>query len=488
MASQLHWATCLAPDQPVASLMLRFLPGLRSKLPLLALALSSCATLGPEYQTPEVSVPANYKEQTAATYGFRSDWWTTFQDPELTRLQRRLLADNLGLSIAIARRDQAFAALGISRANQFPSVTAEGSIIRSRASRNTPAGSFGSEYETLYQVTANVGYELDLWGRVRRLVEASRAEAEGALATIEDVRVALQTQLARNYFALRFIDAEAVVLREGVKTREESLDLAQSRFDAGFSSALDTARAQAELSEAKAELLALKGQRAQLENSIAVLVGANSSQFSLAQRDYRGRLPIVPSGLPAGLLSRRPDIAVAERQLAAETARIGVAEAEFFPRISLTGGAGRASINTSSFLDASSRVLSIGPSVSAPIFTGGRLEANLEGQRARQREALSRFQQTVLQAFADVESALASVSALREETAERKRTVSAAETSFDLAKVRYDEGTDDYLTVIDAQRALLQAQRAEVRTRAQQFSAAVQLIQALGGGYSKRSK
>lgn len=457
-------------------------------LSCLALALVGCAQVGRDYSPPEVPVPANYKEQTNRSQGFSSQWWRRFDDAKLNALQADLVTNSRDLAAAVARYDQALARLGVARAETFPQVTASGGVSRLKQSTNNQFGGGGGQYFTLYSVAANLGYELDVWGRVRRVVEAGAADLGAAEADLADVRVMLQTQLARQYFALRFIDAEKAVLRDAVTTREETLRLAQDRLAAGTTSELDTSRAEAELATAQADLLALDAPRAELENSIAVLIGKNASTFRITPRAYRGTIPSIPTGLPGALLSRRPDVARAERSLAAASARIGVAEGDFFPKIRLTASAGQASIDPDNFLEESSRTFGIGPAVEVPIFTGGLLKGRLKAAQAEQQEALATFQQTALVAFADVENALAAVSAARREEAARQRTVDASRKAYDLANLRYDEGADSYLTVIDSQRVVLQAERALVQTRGKRFAAAVQLVQALGGGYSRGAK
>jgi len=396
-------------------------------LSALAFILASCGSSGPDYVKPELQPAANYKTSTSSQLGISSTWWRSFRDPTLNSLQSQLLAQNPDLAAAYARRQQALARLGISEANVFPQASANGSLTRKKASLEAREGRQLAEYFSQYQVGANLSYELDLWGRVRRLVAAGKADAQAA-----------------------------------VKTRQENLKIANDRLTAGITSELDAARAKSELVNARAELLSLKGPRAQLENSIAVLLGRQASNFRITKRSYSGYLPRVSAGLPIALLYRRPDVAVAERRVAAATARIGVAQAERLPKISLTGSSGSTSISSSKFLEWSSQFFSIGPSVSVPLFQGGRIKSGI--------------------------MLLANLRALRAEASARKASVDAASRTYDLSVLRYKEGATSYLDVADAQREKLTAERAAVRTRGRQFTATIQLIQALGGGFSKGSK
>ena len=452
---------------------------------LLAALGSSCQTIEVSQPPIQVETSASYKAPVAKRGAVSSTWWRRFNDPELNRLQRSIPRQNQSLAAAYARYQQSLAALGISRANLYPRVDGEASITRSRLSQNGQFGGIGDNYLTLYSVGAQLGYEVDLWGRVRAIVQNSTALAQNADFQVSDTLLSLQTQLAANYFALRFLDSEAAVLRKAVETRQETLDLANLRLEAGFTSALDASRARTLLADAQAELRSIAGPRAQLENAIAVLAGRNASNFSIAARAYNGTIPTVPVSSQGALLSRRPDLAAAERRLAASSARIGIAKADFYPRLQLTGAAGLSSIDRRTFLEATSRTFSFGPNVTLPLFRGGELKANLAQARAEQKEALHAFQNNALQAFAEVESALASLAALKSEAEARSRSLSSAQKSFELADLRYREGTDSYLNVVDAQRELLTAQRANVRTRGRRFSSTIELYRALGGGFDR---
>lgn len=444
--------------------------------------------VGPEHSVPEMESAKKFKNFNP-DYSSRigKDWWKTFGDSQLNTLMADLDQGNFDLRAAEGRRNQAYAALGIDRSLLYPQVLSGGSASRNRATesdRGAMAGGMQTYYND-YRVSMSLGYEIDLWGRVRRIVEAGKANASAAEISVDQVKLSLQAQLASSYFALRFIDSETAVLEQALATRKESLDLARDLFNAGRSSEVDVARAEAELASAKAKLVSLQGPRASLENTIAVLSGKNASNFSIPKKSISANAPSVSAGTPVELLGRRPDVFMAERKLAASSAEIGVATAQFYPKISLIGSGGLSSVKSSDFLKYSSSEFSIGPEIDLPIFQGPRRKSDLALAKATHEEALANYQQTVLVAFADVENALASRSAAINEIAAQKESVSASKKAFELSNARYREGVASYLEVIDSQREMLNAQLNEVQARGRSFAATVQLMQAIGGGFSK---
>ena len=418
-------------------------------------------------------------------------WWKAFGDGKLNSLMSELQAGNFDLRAAEARRNQAYASLGVDRSQLFPEVLSGASADRNRSSeseRFSGGGGGGggvSTYFSNYRVSMSLGYEIDLWGRVRRLVEAGKADAQAAEISVDQVMLSLQAQLARSYFAMRFLDGEAEVLKQALATRQETLDLANDRFKGGKTSELDVARAESEMAATRAELVALQSPRAALENAIAVLAGRNAANFSIPPAAINDSAPSISAGSPAQLLGRRPDVFVAERNLAASSARIGVAKAGFFPKISLIGSGGFSAVERTDFLKWSSRTFAIGPQVDLPLFQGLRRKADFQLAKAMHEEALATYQQTVLTAFADVENALAARRGANNEVAAQADSIRAARKSFDLSNARYKEGVSSSLDVIDSQRELLNARRFEVQARGRAFAATVQLMQALGGGFSK---
>lgn len=452
----------------------------------LCLALVSCQAVGPKHSTPPSEGAASYKDE-AAAYSKRVDgnWWRVFGDAKLNSLMADLGKGNFDLRAAEARRNQAYAALGIDRSLLYPQVFSEASASRERGTESDRGGMPGgmATYFSQYRVGMSLSYEVDLWGRVRRLVEAGVANTEASEAALRQAELSLRAQLARNYFALRFLDSEAAVLVEELGTRRETLDLAEERFQGGKTSELDVARAKSELASTRAQLVGLQAPRAALENAIAVLAGRNASNFQLKAEAITGKPPRISAGAPAQLLGRRPDVFAAERRLAKSSAEIGVAEANFYPRISLIGSGGLSSINSSDFLKWSSSEFAIGPQVDLPLFQGLRRKADYELAKARHEEALADYQQAVLSAFADVENALAARRAANNEIAAQGESVDASGKSFELSNARYKEGVSSYLEVVDSQRELLNARRGEVQARGRAFEATVALIQALGGGF-----
>ena len=450
------------------------------------LALASCQPVGPNHSKPASEGAGSFKDSSSA-FSARMDkrWWRTFGDGKLNSLMSDLEGGNFDLRAAEARRNQAYATLGIDRSQLAPQVLSDASVSRNRGSESDRGGGFGGmeTYYSQYRVGMQLSYELDLWGRVRRLVEAGQANTEAAEASVDQVKLSLQSQLARSYFALRFLDSEAAVLEQELGTRQETLDLANNRFVAGKTNELDVARAKSELAVTRAQLVSLQAPRAALENAIAVLAGKNASNFSIRPEAITGGPPNVPAGSPAQLLGRRPDVFAAERKLAQSSAEIGVSVSNFYPRVSLIGTGGLSSIKSSDFLKWSSTEFAIGPEVDLPLFQGLRRKADYRLAVAKHEEALANYQQTVLAAFADVENALAARRAANNEIAAQNESVEAARKSYDLSNVRYKEGVSSYLEVVDSQRELLNARRGEVQARGRAFEATVMLMQALGGGF-----
>ena len=369
----------------------------------LALLLTGCA-VGPNYHRPATAVPAGYK----STNDFgawkegapldnvpKGSWWEIFGDQTLNELESEAAAANQELKAAMARVEQARATARVARSELFPSINADPSFTRQRYSPNQ-VPSFGSLTANSWSVPLDLSYEIDIWGRVRRGFESARAEAQGALASFQNVLLTLQADVARNYFTLRALDAELATVIGSVELRHEQVRLVRSRFEGGIGNELDVARAETELATTEADAAALGQQRAELENALAILVGANPSTFKLtaianAGSSWTVQPPAIPAGLPADLLERRPDVAEAERQLAAANARIGVAKAAFFPVVRLTGSGGYLSGDVETLFNWESRVWSIGPSISMPIFAGGRNRANLEHSRAAYEESVAKI-------------------------------------------------------------------------------------------------
>jgi multidrug efflux system outer membrane protein len=461
---------------------------------LLALTSSPLLAAMPTIETPAAfrdvdptSTP--WKAAEPADNFARGQWWLLFQDPTLDDLVTRALAANQDLRAAAARVEQARAAAGIVRSDYWPQIAAAGGVLRERTSATTEMV-FPDSTTTTYRTPLSVSWEIDLFGRIRNLSASARADAESSLASFESVRLALTSEVATNYFSLRALDEELSLVREGVKLRLRTRELAQSRFSNGTATELDVARADTEVAAAEAEASALSSRRAVVESSIAVLLGTAASEFQLPAAvrptpvaTTRVAPPEIPAGLPAALLERRPDIAAAERALAAANARIGVAKAAFFPAISLTGAAGYASGEMDALFKADSRVWSIGPSLYLPIFQGGRNRANLARSRAAYDESVAVFRQRVLIAFREVQDALTTARHLAEQAAAQERALTAARRATALVQTRYDAGLVAYFEVIDAQRTSLAIERSTAQLSALRLNTSVALIKALGGGW-----
>lgn len=449
------------------------------------LAATAIAAVGPDYHRPAVAEPVAWKLAAPAGELPRGDWWKLFDDPTLDELQSRALAANQNLAAAAARVEQARAAAGIARSSYFPSIGVRPSLDRSRSSETTD-NRFPVAESTTYRGVLDAVWELDLFGRVRRLHESARAEAGASAADFENVRLALTAEVAATYFSLRGLDREIALVTDGVALRRQALDLVASRRSSGAATDFDVARAETELAATEAESFALTNRRAALQNALAVLLGEAAPSYQLsAVSTQLSTPPMIPAGLPSELLERRPDIAAAESALAAANARIGVAKAAFFPAISLTGSFGYASGDVDRLFQADSKLWSIGPSLYLPIFQGGRNRANLARNRAAFEESVALFRQRVLVAFRETQDALTATQLLADQAAAQERAVAAARRARELAQTRYDAGYVNYFEVLDAQRTLLAAERAATQLGAQRLVNSVGLVKALGGGWSR---
>ncbi|ACB77086.1 efflux transporter outer membrane subunit [Opitutus terrae] len=452
------------------------------------LGFAALPKVGPDYYRPDLPPLASYRDaggwKTAdpADALPRGAWWNLFGDPVLDGLETRALAANQDLRAAAARVEQARAAAGIARGDYWPQLAAHGAVIREQTSQTTE-NVFPDPRTTTYRAPLTAAWELDLFGRVRRLNESARDVAAASEATFESVRLSLTADVAANYFALRATERELVLLDDTVRLRRRALELATARVRSGTAADLDAARAETELASTEAERATLANQRSALANALATLVGEPASGFVLAVVEHEPVLPHVPAGLPSELLERRPDIAAAERSLAAANARIGVAKAAFFPAISLTGSAGYASADIDRLTESDSRIWSIGPQLYLPIFQGGRNRANLARSRAAYDEAVAAFRQRVLVALREVQDALTASRLIGEEAAAQQRALESSRRAQRLAQIRYDAGYVSYLEVIDAQRTALATERATARLIGRQLATRVALIKALGGGW-----
>lgn len=457
----------------------------------LFVATAAIAQVGPDYQRPETPVPPQFKGVTwrsanPAAHLPKGEWWQVFRDAKLNDLMLRAGAANQDLKAALARFEQARAAARVARGDYLPTLSLPLSADRQRTSENQPSPIplNGLRYDgQAYNAMADFGWELDLWGKIRRANEGARADAAAAADAVHNVLLGIQAELASNYFQLRALDQEIRLVREAVALRGEALKIAQARVRAGAGSELEQAQAEAEVASAEAEISTLQARRDQLENVLAILTGSNAAIFRLPIGSAPPAPPSLPAGLPSDLIERRPDIAQAERALAAATARIGVARAQFFPSLRLLGRGGYQSMELDALLQPASVMWSYGPSLSVPLFAGGKNRFNLEKARAVHDEALAGWRQAFLAAVADVETSLSAIRHLAVAHEAQQRARSSAERAAALAKTRYEAGTSPYLDVIEANRTALAMQRATAQTSGQRLAASVALVKALGGGW-----
>lgn len=455
---------------------------LRWAMAVSALLVAGC-TLGPDYQRPDRTAPSHWQAVPAAPEAALPDrWWTLFGDDALSSHVEATLAANQDLSAALARYDQSRALLGVARAGEFPTVSLDPSYQRARTS-GTVSNALPALETTLWRVPVDVAYEVDLWGRVRRSVEAARAHMEGRADTIAALRLSLAASTASTYLSLRSADRDIAVLSQTVSLRQDALTLAERRAHAGVVSDLDALRARADLAQTRADLADAHRRRDNLEHALAVLEGRDAPEFHVAAQDWTPMVPQVPARLPSSLLTRRPDVASDERALASASAQIGIARAAFFPSLQLTASGGLASHALGDVGSRDSRLWTIGPAVHLPIFEGGRNRAQLESAEAAYRAAYARWRQDGTVAFREVQDALTDQAWLHDGGSALQAAVEAATAAARVSRSRYDRGQSGYFEVVDSERQALSAQRAVIHNDEQRLLATVALIKALGGGW-----
>lgn len=453
-----------------------------------ASAIAALPSVGPDYQRPDAPTAATYRDVADTTaVALAPDWWRAFNDPALDALETRALAANQDLRAALARVEQACALAGVARSAYLPSLAADPSLTRERSSRNAP-NALPDSPATTHRLSLDLSWELDLFGRVRRLNQSARADLDAAGATFAAARLSLTAEVATTHFTLRALDRELGIVTQTTAVRRDTLQLIQARVRQGTADDVALARAEAELAATEADAAALAIRRSATQNALAVLLGEpapSSSGLSALDSQLPPPPPAIPAGLPGDLLTRRPDIAAAERSLAAASARIGVAKSAFFPAIALTGAGGYASADISDLTKPDSRLWSFGPSLYLPLFQGGRNRANLARSRAVYDEAAAKYQQSVLVALREVQDALTASRLLGDQAAAQSRAVASARRGADLTQKRYDAGFVSYFEVVDAQRTALAVERADAQLAGQRWITHVALIKALGGGWSQ---
>lgn len=461
----------------------------------LALATVATAQIGPSYKRPASATPATFKGVTwrAATPSAhlpKGEWWSVFHDSRLSSLITTATANNQQLKGAIARFDQARATARMTRGDFLPTLSLPLSAETQRTSEHMPSPFplNGLHYlGPAFNAPLEFSWELDLWGKLRRNSEASRSDAAAAADAMHNVLLGIQADVAVNYFRLRTLDNEMRIVRQAVGWRDEARKIASARVKAGAGSDLEEAQAETEVAAAEAEISSLQAQRDQLENVIAILVGANPATFRIPVAGSGvSAPPSIPAGVPSDLLERRPDISQAERMLHSATARIGVAKAQFFPSVKLLGRGGFQSGDIDVLFEPGSLMWSLGPSISVPLFSGNKNRWNLSKAKAAHDEALATYRQAFLTAVGDVETSLSSIRNLATQAQSQGRARESAEKAAQLAKTRFQAGTSPYLDVIDANRTTLTMQRATAQIAGQRLIATVSLIKALGGGWDQR--
>lgn len=463
----------------------------RTAFGLVLIALTSACVHRPPYvpPVPAEAPSAAYKEdadwKTAqpSDVQIRGQWWEVYADPQLNGLEQQIEVSSETLKQAQAQFKVARAAIGINRSGLFPQVGVNPSITSSDPSA-TRAQSSNSRRVEDYLLPVDVSYEADVWHRVRDSVQASRASAQASAGDLEAIRLALHAELANNYFALRGLDAEKALLDDAVTAFERALELTQNRFRGGLASQADVAQAETQLETTRAQSIEVMINRAQLEHAIAALIGKSASEFSIAPAPLDTLPPMVPTGLPSELLERRPDIAAAERRVAAANADIGVARAAYFPRLLLNASGGLESGSAAKWISSMSNFWSLGPTALVTAFDGGRRRAVSAQSQAAYDAQVAAYRQTVIVAVQEVEDHLAGLRLLEREAETQDRAVQAAERFLTLATNRYRGGVVTYLEVIAAQSAALDNQRTAVTLQARRLSSSVLLIKALGGGWS----
>lgn len=452
---------------------------------LAALVIAGCATALPPVEDPQLpATPAAFKETdgrwaqaTPADAQPRGEWWKSFGDAELDRWVQRAAEQNTSIQQAAARLQQARALARSADANRAPQVGVGAGLSRQAGvDNNGPAN-------TLARVGIDLQYELDLFGRLSRASQAAELDAQGRAALLQSTRLLVQAETAQTYLALRMLDAERALVRDTVTAYRDTLRLTERRQQAGDIAELDVARVRTEVAATESEALALDQRRATLEHALAVLVGDAASSFSVPPQDWSAALPVVPPGLPSTVLQRRPDVAAAQRSMLAAQARVGVAQAAWFPSVSLTGSAGQASTDVGDLFKWSMRSWGVGALLSLPIFDGGRRQAGIDNARAELDVALAGYREQVLVAFRDVEDQLAALRLLADQAEAQSRAVASATRATSLSSSRYRNGYVSQLDLLDAQRTELRNRRQALQVRAAQYQATVGLVRALGGGW-----
>ncbi|MCF7733521.1 MAG: efflux transporter outer membrane subunit [Akkermansiaceae bacterium] len=456
----------------------------RFYLTALVLLPASCM-LGPDFKLPPATGGTKWKEGTAVSDSRLPDqWWKLFGDAKLDRLVGRSLAANNDLAATKARVDMARALVGVDQARLFPTLDLSGGADIARSSGNVYRNPGINLERKSFRGSFNLAYDPDLWGRNKRLLESSTAQAAATQAVYDSQRLGLATEVARQYFVLRGLDEQDAVLRDTLASRQEALDIQKTKTDAGLTDGLATSSARTELELARNDLALVERQRGSAEHALAVLCGTRPADFDVPVATTPRTLPKIRPGLPAAVLFRRPDVRAAAQQLRSANALIGVAETAFYPNFNLLGGAGLESLSTSNFLDWESRILSLGAGVAMPLLDHGANQSRLDAARSGYDEALANYRQTLLIALREVEDALVDLQGLAKSRSALDAALASARETRQLTQERYNEGLTSYLDVVNADRTVLQIRLSIAVIDAQQRISLAALAKALGGGWS----
>jgi multidrug efflux system outer membrane protein len=449
-----------------------------------ALSLLGACAVGPDYHRPGVVTPPNYGWKVAEPSDelVRGDWWMLFHDAELTRSEKQATSANQLLQTAIARVDEARAIARVTVSRFFPQASFDPSVSRFRTQFNHVPSELTA---TNFALPLDFSYEVDLWGKVRRSLEANRAQADASLADFHQVLLTLRADVATNYFVLRQLDAQIEILRRTLALRETAVNIVKQRFEAGLAPEADVDRARTEVSQSKTTIIEIERQRSVMQDAIALLCGQPAPGFKIERGSLHPEVPAIPVGLPSQLLERRPDIASAERKMAAANAQIGVAKAAFFPVVTITGDAGYSSFHASTLLDWQSRLFQMGPGVALPLLNGGRLSAGLKQAHANYEAVCASYRQQVLAGLREVSDALVDMHSYEEQVTTEKDAVASSTRAAKSSAERYQQGLVPYFDVLDSERTQLQTEIQLTQLIGQRLVASVRLIKAIGGGYEQ---
>jgi NodT family efflux transporter outer membrane factor (OMF) lipoprotein len=470
-----------------------------SVLSMVTICVAGCM-VGPKYVKPNTSLAPEFKEQPPESFkesdgwkpaqpgdqGLRGKWWEIFGDSQLNALEEELTISNQDLKVAEARLRQARATIRFNRSQEFPTISTSPSIVNERDSANQPyfTQALVNNGVGAFTLPIDLSYEIDLWGRVRRTVSASKEEAQATAADLQTANLSLHAELAVDYFELRSADVQEQLLDDTVKAYTDALQLTQNRFDGGAAPKSDVAQAKTQLDGARVQETDITVTRAQFEHAIATLIGKPPAEFSITPAPKTAlQLPVIPVGLPASLLERRPDIAAGERRVAEANDQIGIARAAFFPSLVLGASGGFTGTSITNWFNWPSRMWAVGPQMSQTIFDAGRRRAVSEGAIANYDGTVASYRQTTLTAFQEVEDNLAALRILGNETQQQREATTSAQESLQLFTNRYEGGVDNYLQVITAQTVLLTNQRNDIDIQRRRMDASVLLVKAVGGGW-----